>query len=212
MKLYGISGLGADKRVFQYLSLKHEIIPVDWISPLKNETISNYVCRLLSQINTSEKFGLIGVSFGGLVATELNKIIKPEITILISSIANKHESKWLYRFIGSTQIINIIPHVCFNMPIPVANWLFGAKNKVLLKEIITDTDSKFVKWALQQFANWQHNDGTKNLLKINGTNDKLIKTPNNVSSILIKDGGHFMVVDNAEEISAIINKQFSKNL
>ncbi|MGB0839278.1 MAG: hypothetical protein ACPGXL_04005 [Chitinophagales bacterium] len=33
MKLYGISGLGADQRVFQYLNLDCELIPLDWIEP-----------------------------------------------------------------------------------------------------------------------------------------------------------------------------------
>lgn len=39
MKIYGISGLGADKRVFQFLTLNYEFISIDWITPNKNETI-----------------------------------------------------------------------------------------------------------------------------------------------------------------------------
>jgi hypothetical protein len=42
MKIYGISELGADKRVFKYLTLEHELIPVDWIKPKKNETLIGY--------------------------------------------------------------------------------------------------------------------------------------------------------------------------
>ena len=40
MKLYAISGLGADKRVFQYLDLDYELIHIDWIPPLKGERIA----------------------------------------------------------------------------------------------------------------------------------------------------------------------------
>jgi hypothetical protein len=28
MKIYAISGLGADERVFKYLSLKYELVPI----------------------------------------------------------------------------------------------------------------------------------------------------------------------------------------
>ena len=39
MKIYGISGLGADKRVFKYLKLDFDFIPIDWIDPLKDKLI-----------------------------------------------------------------------------------------------------------------------------------------------------------------------------
>lgn len=72
IKLYGISGLGADKRVFQYLSLDCEFIYIDWVVPLKNEPIKSYAMRLAEVINTDEAYGILGISFGGLVATEIS--------------------------------------------------------------------------------------------------------------------------------------------
>ena len=65
MKIYGISGLGADQRVFKYLKLDCEFIPIDWITPLKRESIENYALRLAQVIDTNEAFGILGVSFGG---------------------------------------------------------------------------------------------------------------------------------------------------
>ena len=46
MKIYGISGLGADKRVFEYLTLDYQFIPIDWIKPEDKETIEEYSLRL----------------------------------------------------------------------------------------------------------------------------------------------------------------------
>ena len=73
MKLYAISGLGADQRVYQYLNIDYELIHLDWIRPIKNEGITDYTMRLSQGINTSEPFGIIGLSFGGLVAIEMSK-------------------------------------------------------------------------------------------------------------------------------------------
>ncbi len=39
MILYAISGLAADKRVFDFLKLDCKLIPLDWIKPFKNEAL-----------------------------------------------------------------------------------------------------------------------------------------------------------------------------
>lgn len=65
MKIYGISGLGADKRVFEFLTLDDEFIPINWIAPHKKEPIKEYSKRISTVIDTHNDFCLIGVSFGG---------------------------------------------------------------------------------------------------------------------------------------------------
>ena len=89
MKIYGISGLGADKRIFDSLNLDYPLIPVDWIEPTENESLKDYSNRLLKVIDTKSDFALLGVSFGGLVAVEISKVLKPRLTIIISSAETK---------------------------------------------------------------------------------------------------------------------------
>jgi hypothetical protein len=54
MKIYAISGLGADKRVFSNLSLNYDIVHLDWIEPKPNESISEYSLRLSRLIDQKE--------------------------------------------------------------------------------------------------------------------------------------------------------------
>jgi hypothetical protein len=56
MNVYFISGLGADKRVFQNLNIdpKFNVINIEWIDPKRKETIEDYAGRLISQIDTDE--------------------------------------------------------------------------------------------------------------------------------------------------------------
>ena len=63
MKIFAISGLGADKRVFEYLTLEHELVPVEWVSPKNKETITDYSKRLIEKyaIGTENNFGILGV-------------------------------------------------------------------------------------------------------------------------------------------------------
>ena len=80
-----ISGLGADKRVFDFLDLSaYSLHHVNWIPPLPRESMAAYATRLLPQI-TSDKPVLIGVSFGGMIALEIAKLVSVEKVILISS-------------------------------------------------------------------------------------------------------------------------------
>lgn len=208
MKLYGISGLGADKRVFKYLRLNCDFIPIDWIIPRPNESIENYSLRLAKIIDTNEEFGILGVSFGGLVAVEISKVLKPKITILISSVAQASELKGIYHLLGKTKIVNCIPQQLFDPPRFIAHWLFGTRNKKLLDAILNDTDLAFAKWAVQQLLTWKNKEGLKNpCVKISGTNDKLIPASSSENTFFIDKGGHFMIVDRAEEISEIINNE-----
>ena len=209
MKLYGISGLGADKRVFEYLDLDCKLIPIEWIEPLKNETIESYSIRISKSINREEDFGIMGVSFGGLVAVEISKRLKPKLTILISSTETKLELRLIYRIIGKTKLLKLIPQFLFDPPRIIADWIFGAVNKKLLNQILNDTDLYFAKWAVNQLTNWSNIEKLSNpVLKIGGTHDKLI--PPNKNQRLIEKGEHFMIVDRADEISQIINEIIRK--
>ena len=211
MKLYGISGLGADKRVFKYLTLDCELIPIEWIEPSKEETIEDYSIRFSRVINTNEKFGIIGVSFGGLIAVELSKRLKPQLTILISSAETKKELRTIYQIIGKSKLLKFIPQIFFDPPRIIATWLFGAKKKKLLKQILDDTDLKFAKWAVNELVNWRNEEILSNrILKIGGTNDKLIPPKKDEYQKLIDKGEHFMIVDRADEISQIINAEIKK--
>ncbi len=211
MKIYGIGGLGADERVFQYLDLKYEFIPIDWIEPRKNESIENYSIRVAQSINTNEKFGILGVSFGGLVAVEISKLLFPELTILISSVETKNDLRKIYRLIGKLGILKILPKELFYPPKRLVNWLFGAKKKELLKQILDCTDLKFTKWAVNEFMSWKNNSKLLTpVLKISGSNDKLIPPIKDSNYKIIDKGEHFMIIDRADEISKIINDKIIK--
>ncbi|NQY30630.1 MAG: alpha/beta hydrolase [Flavobacteriaceae bacterium] len=205
MKVYGISGLGADKRVFDFLTLDFDFIPIDWITPDKNESIENYSKRLSHVIDTENDFGIIGVSFGGLIATEISQILKPKITILISSAHTKNELRPIFKWFGKTRLIKLMPTSLFDPPRLIANYLFGVKDSKLLNDILDDTDLSFAKWAVDKLINWTNTTQLKNVIKINGTNDKLIPPRGNTKMELIDKGGHFMIVDRANEISDIKN-------
>jgi len=209
MKCYCISGLGADKRAFKFLSINNELIHVKWIKPTKDESISSYSKRLSEQIKTDEPFMLLGLSFGGIIACELAKILNPEKVIHISSITNKNHLPLIFRLIGAIGIHKIIPASLISPPMSLAYWFFGIKkpeNKKLLKEILDDTDKDFLKWAIGRMMSNEEIFVPEKLIRVHGTNDKLLPLRNSSEVLVIEGGGHFMVIEQADEVNDKLNQ------
>jgi pimeloyl-ACP methyl ester carboxylesterase len=209
MNIYCISGLGADKRAFKLLSLNQELIHIDWLKSTKNESLSSYCIRLAEQINSKEPFILIGLSFGGLVACEIAKFLKPEKVILLSSITNKKHLPLMFRVIGSIGLHKIIPPSWMKPPMSLAYWLFGIKkkeNKLLLKEIFEDTDLDFLKWAVRRLLSNEEIIAPSNLIRIHGTNDKMLPLKDKDRVVEIEGGGHFMVIEQASDVSEALKR------
>src|SRR6185437_3659957 len=131
MNLYFISGLGADRRVFQKLIIPRTFVVhhIDWIPVVQDESLSQYCEKLAAQINQAQPFILIGLSFGGIIAIELSKQIKPLQTILISSISSPEEVGRVYIVLGKLRIQRIIPIRFLLTPSAILFRLFGAHTK-----------------------------------------------------------------------------------
>lgn len=205
--VYLLSGLGADKRVFDFLKLDDvELIHIEWVRPEESESIEVYTKRILTQITTDKPI-LIGVSFGGIIATEIAKQIDCEKIIFVSSATTKADIPLLYRVAGQLRIHKLIPTSLFMHVNTIIYWFFGITNdseKQLLKKIIQTTDQAFFKWAIDKIVRWRNTNKPMNTIKIHGDVDRIL--PAKQADYIINGGGHFMIVNKASEISEILNK------
>ncbi|HOX83496.1 MAG TPA: alpha/beta hydrolase, partial [Chryseolinea sp.] len=175
--LYLLSGLGADKRVFNFLDFgNHNIHHIVWIRPLENESLSEYAKRLCNEISCPYPI-LIGVSFGGIVAMEMGKFIKTEKIILISSARTRKDIPLRFKLTGKLKLHKTIPPSFKVRNNPVQSWLFGVKTtseKELLTSILLDTDPYFLRWAIDKLVCWKNEDLLENVKQIHGTKDKIL--------------------------------------
>lgn len=208
--VYLFSGLGADKRVFEFLDFQNlHIKHIDWITPLSNESVEEYARRLSTQITTNNPI-LLGVSFGGMIALEIAKQISCEKIILISSAETKYDIPFYFRCAGTLHLHKLIPACYFKKVNSLTYWMFGTETKAeryLLSEIIKSTDEQFLKWAIHKIVSWKNITTLPNRIKIHGTSDRIL--PSKKANYLIKDSGHFMIVSRAIEISAILKKELA---
>ena len=205
--IYIISGLGADKRMFQNFSFEgYNVIHIDWIFPLENENLQNYALRISENIK-DENAILIGLSFGGILSVEISKIKKIKKVFLLSSAKTKFEIPFYYRVLGKLNLLRIIPSSILKRLNSLTYLVFGAKTnfeKNLLKDIIKNTDKHFLKWALHQIMNWKNENYSENIVHIQGDSDLIL--PHNFIKYdyLIKGGTHFMTLNQSKEIETII--------
>ena len=88
MKIYVISGLGADFKVLEKLKFPEvlEVVFLDWMIPDSNESFEHYVQKMADRIDDSEPFYLLGYSFGGIMVQEIHKIKPAEKVVILGSI------------------------------------------------------------------------------------------------------------------------------
>lgn len=200
--IFLISGLGADRRVFDFLDLSaYSCHYISWIDPLQDESIERYSARLSEQIESPNPI-LIGVSFGGMIAVEIGKQIKTEKIILISSARTRSEIPWYTRLTGMLNLHKLASASWLKKPGQMLFYFFGVKHaeeKALLAQIVRDTNSDFLTWAIDKIARWKNISVPDNTLLIHGSDDRLF--PFNKGDITIPQGGHFMIVNKGEEIS-----------
>lgn len=206
-KIYVFSGLGVDKRVYDNIDFGTlDVEFIDWIEPLKNESLENYALRISEKITCDNPI-LIGLSFGGMLVAEISKIINVKKIILIASAKNKFELPFVFKLSGKLKLNQLLPYSILKSQNFILNWLFGIESneeRQLLKSILNDTNSMFLKWAINEIVNWKNEIYPENCFHIHGNQDRIIPIKNVKADFVVKNGGHFMTVNKAKDIKNII--------
>ena len=213
MKVYFISGLAADSRVFKHIHLpeEHEMVFLDWIEPHKEESLRSYAARLSEKIDLKSPFALVGLSMGGMMASEIAKIHQPVATILLSSVpVNTHLPfyfQWAYRL----RLHRLVPVGLLKSASVLKRGLTpdSTEDKLILKQVIKDSDPAFIKWAMQAILSWKNDDIPQRYWHIHGTRDEILPLKYTNPSHRIEGGNHLMIMSRAEEINTLLRELLS---
>ena len=216
MKVYFISGLAADCRVFKHIQLPSGFTAVylDRIAPLKNETLQSYAHRMSEKIDTSQPFALVGLSMGGMIATEIANKFKPATCILLSSVPTHKQMpgyfKWAYWLklhkmvpIGLLQKISILKRGLA----PDSN-----DDRELLKQVIKDSDPAFIRWAMHAILCWKNEILPSSLWQIQGDKDGILPIRFARPTHRVKGGNHLMIMSKAKELNAFLKEALAPML
>ncbi len=211
--IYLIPGLGADAKVFKNLNLQHHpFIIMDWIKPIKKESLANYAQRLVKHYFVpNEEAIVIGLSMGGMIAKEIAKQFQVKKCIIISSVQTSKQLSFgikLARLIPLHKVISVSSLKRLNHL--TANYFFSVKDDIsrrALHKTIDETDPEFLDWAIGAILSWKSEEAMPSIIHIHGNKDRIFPV-NNITTPyhLINNGGHWMIVERGKEISEIILK------
>ncbi len=208
--VYAIPGLGTTKQLFRHLNLNEtELRVLDWPVLEEGETMRSLAEKMAEGIDESKRFYLMGVSFGGMLCTEIAKIKKPVKAILISSCKCRKELPLPFRFFRYLPLHKLVSDGQHRVLAKNSRRLLGF-NRSFIQEFHEMTDSmhgEYFKHSINCIINWDQVEcSNSNIIHIHGTADRLLRYKNIMADHSIKNGSHAMVVNKAEEISKIINE------
>lgn len=210
--IYFIPGLGVDERVFYMLDIigaNRHFCKI--VRPLKNESLKSYAQRMIEDNDIKENSIIVGLSFGGLLAAEINDLIPCKKVIILSSLKTKYERPF-WMTLQPVLPIKFIPPIAFKTMAVIASPFVGKMSYEefdVYLSMINNTDDYYYKWAVQQIINWDRKAYTDNLIHIHGRNDLLFPNRFIKNQIVIQGGAHTLVLRYAEQVSDIINKEIA---
>lgn len=213
MKLYVVSGLGADFKVLEKINFPPnlEVVFLDWLIPEYNEEFHHYVERMAARVDDSEPFALLGYSFGGFIVQEIDKIKPAEKVVILGSIKSDKEKSRFIKFGEISRITKYLPQRMFNvnsaMAYSAARSFVDPKNPKLM-QYFTVRDQYYLKWAIEKVSEWKFEENPK-VIQILGSKDIVFPVKYSKPDYIIQNGTHLFPATKPKEVSKILNEIFN---
>ena len=207
--IYMMPGLAANSKVFENINLKNDnycIHTLDWDQPKNGESLKDY-CKRFSKKIIHDNPILLGVSFGGIIVQEIDKLINAKRVIIVSSVKKDSEFPMVFKIARDYGLNNALPFGMFDNAINISmklniNKLY--KRIDLAERYLTERDEYYLEWAVKSLLNWRQDTHREDIIHINGDRDKVFPINNISNCIILKGGRHEMIILRA--------KWFNENL
>ena len=215
--VYLIPGQGADARLYKNIHLDSvfEVRNIEYFTPEKDWDMNDFARQLAKQIDTTSRFSIVGVSLGGMLATEMNDFLNPDTIILISSAKCRKELPFRYRFQKIIPIYKLVPGSIVKLGAKVLQPVVEpdrGKDAKTFKAMLRDKDPKFLKRTVKMILEWDRLEYDPKIVHIHGDLDKTIPARNVAFDYLVEDGSHMMVLTRGALISELLNQVLIETL
>ncbi len=214
--VYFIPGLAAGKEIFDFIRLPEDQYSkhyLEWILPeSRKENLTAYVKRMSKGIKHKNPV-LIGVSFGGIIAQEIAKIIPSRKLIIISSVKTRSEFPRRLRWIKALKIYRLFPAKTFKNINNFNRFTFGkslSRKAELYNKYLNVRDEKYLRWAIHSVLSWKQKEAADKIVHIHGSNDPIFPIKYIKNPIVIKGGNHAIILSKANKITHLIKESIKK--
>ena len=207
--IYLLPGQGADERLFKNLefSEKYCVNHIEYVTPTYETSLKEYAQTLAQQIDESSPFILIGVSLGGMLATEMTDFMEPEKTIILASAKNTSELPRTFNFQKKVPLYKLVGkrNVKWGAKVlkPIVEPDFR-KEKEIYKAMLEDKDPDFLLRTIPMIMTWDRTAHNENIIHIHGTKDHTIPYKNVKCDYPIEGGSHMMTLTQSDKINKVL--------
>ncbi|MFJ1352965.1 alpha/beta fold hydrolase [Capnocytophaga canimorsus] len=197
--IYMMPGMAASPKIFEFLEFPSycQIHLLDWILPLKEESLADYALRLSKNIK-HESPVLIGVSFGGIIVQEIAKIRPYRKIIIISSVKTQHELPKKMLLARYTKIHKLLPLSLVDTMEYWKRFSFSGsitKRIELYEKYIGMRSPFYLEWSIDKIVNWQQENPLPRTIHIHGSKDVVFPIKYISNAITIEKGTHIMIIN-----------------
>ncbi|MES2679303.1 MAG: alpha/beta hydrolase [Bacteroidota bacterium] len=207
--IYAIPGLGTTKDLYSNISVaNHEIKVLDWPVPEKDLSLESYALKFLDQIDQTKPVNLIGVSFGGMICSELAEKIKVNKLVLISSCKNRTEFPLLLKLVRVIPLYRAFSDSLIRAIAKTKRQFIGFEKSFepTFVAMIDQMPQNYFSNCIAYILNWERRTNNSTPVHIHGTADRLLIHSKIKNYHPVKGGSHAMVLSDASEINVILNK------
>lgn len=169
--------------------------------------MSTYAAKMFHTIPEMNPI-VLGLSFGGMLTTEMCKSHPVKHGILISSAKTRKELGYRNPLFLPLSNSNILPAPLFHYPFRYILYKLSAETqeeRKLLSQVIREANPRFVKWSINTLLSWNNDEIPTNLTHIHGTHDRTITPARVHPHYWIENGSHIMIYNRAVEICKLID-------
>lgn len=213
MKLYVISGWGADFKVLEKLTFPEHLSVhfIEWKIPKQNESFTSYIKRMASEIDDSNPFALLGYSFGGIVVQEIHKIKPAEKVVILGSIKNHNGKSALLKFGGAAKIPHLLPKSFYNDKITKIYRYFRRffyRDGSGFMRYFQMKDPYYLKWSAERIVEWKSEENPE-IIQILADKDIVFPIKKNNPDYVIQNATHLFPATKHKQVSLILKEIFS---
>lgn len=206
-----LPGLGADQRLFApQLDAFPRLRVVEWSLAGAKESLASFAERMAGALSGVERTLVLGgCSFGGFVAWEMARHLKPDVLVLIGSASSTADLRAPLRMglpLGRhlpTRAADLLKAAA-----PFAASVFGATTedqRRVFVEMLRATPSPFLAWATRAIASWTPSPPTPGVVvrRLHGRGDRIIGPPMDGCCEVI-EGGHLLTLTSPREVNRFL--------
>lgn len=206
--IYAIPGLGTTKELFEGIAVaNYQIKVLEWPLPKANYSLKEYSRLFLEQIDVSKPVILLGVSFGGMICSELAEQIQTKKIILISSCKDSSEFPFLLRFLKIIPLQRLMPDAFVKW---ISKMRMNSNHRLApIFKMMYSMKKDYFYNTINYIIKWDKKESKKDFIRIHGTADRLLPNNNGIDFNYVNGGSHAMIFTRPKEINAILNKELN---